>query len=279
MANSKLNATQLLPDADIEDLLIQQTKHLIQQIQEDIRNDQKLSEDAKKNCQSILDRAQRDYNASLIIFLEETKILVNDARQRSIPERNPIQQAWKHAFDIHIEQCKKIIGPILHVLNVLIADNKALQQKYRLYLAGGVLGTVIVGGSVIALGVHFYRVMSAAASCGCFACTPVGFGCIVAGISITTALVLALFCGCINTASIRKVYEKCTREIQLFLVKAFPDLFNDSQKPITADELEKTLGDAINILKINDEIWSQDATLESLVRLADANLKYLREKP
>jgi hypothetical protein len=278
MANSKLNTTKLTIDAEVKDLLIAQTKNLIQQIQEDIRQDQKLSEETKKNCQSILDQAQRKYNNSLITFLEETKILINTALRRPISERNPIQQAWKHTFDIHISQCNQIIGPILHVLNVLIADSKALQQKYRLYLAGGAVSTVIVGGSVIALGVHFYRVSSSAASCACFACTPVGLGCIIGGISLVAALALILFCGCISTASISRIYEKCCKELQLFLVTAFPDFFNDSNKPITAAELEKVIGDAINILKIDDKIWSEDTTLESLDRVADANLKYLREK-
>jgi hypothetical protein len=62
------------------------------------------------------------------------------------------------------------------------------------------------------------------------------------------------------------------------MVKAFPNLFNDSNKPVTAAELEKVLSDAINILQINDQIWSDDETLESLDRLASANLNFLREK-
>jgi len=275
MAYSKLNVTQLLIDEEAKNLLIEQTKILIQQIQEDIRNDQKLSDDTKKNCEAILNRAQRDYNTYLITFLEETKILINNARRKPISERHPIQQAWNHAFNIHREQCKNIIGPILHVLNVLIADNKALQQKYRLYLAGGVLGTVIVGGSVIALGIHLRR---AAASCPCFACSPVGLGCIIGGICLTAALTLTLFRGCNSTERVSKIHEKCTQETQLFLITAFPKFFNDSNKPVTAEELEKVLSDAINILQVNDEIWSEDETLESLDRLADANLNYLRRK-
>jgi len=275
MAYSKLNVTQLPIDAEARNLLIEQTKNLIQHIQEDIRNDKKLSDDTKKQCESILNRAEREYNAYLITFLEETKILINNARPRPKLERGPIQQAWKHAFNIHIEQCKKIIGPISHVLNVLIADNIALQQKYRLYLVGGVLSTVIVGGSVIALVVHLYR---SAVSCTCFACTPFGLGCIIGGICLTTAVSLALFCGCISTERVRKIYEKCTRDIQLAMIKAFPNLFNNSNKPVTAAELEKVLSDAINILQINDQIWSDDETLESLDRLASKNLNFLLEK-
>ncbi len=278
MANSKFNTKQVTIDPEVQNLLIAQTKNLFQQIQEDIRQDQKLSDETKKNCQLILDQAQRKYNNSLITFLEETKILINNARQRPVSERKPIQQAWQHTFDIHIDQCNQIIGPILHVLNILIDDSKALQQKYRLYLAGGVVGTVLVGGSVIALGVHIYRVSSSLVSCMCFACTPVGLGCIIGGISLASALVLSFFCGCISTASIRRVYEKCCKELQLFLVTAFPYFFNDLNKPITPDELEKVIRDAINILKIDDKIWSEDTTLESLDRVADANLKYLREK-
>ena len=273
-----MNFTKLPVDLDMKNILIEQTKHLLEQIQEDIRVNKKLSDETKKNCEDIVKQAQKDYNAYLIMFLEETKILINDARQKPVDERKPIQQAWQHIFNIHVDNCKKVVGPILHVLNVIIADDIALQKKYRLYLIGGGLGTAIVGGSLISFGVHLYRVKSAVAACTCFACTPTGVICIVGGICLTAALALALFCGCISMSNIRKIYAKCTEEIKLFLVKAFPGLLNDSTRPVTASELEKVLQDTINLLKINDDVWSQDATLESLSRLADANLEFLRGK-
>jgi hypothetical protein len=274
MADSKLNANQLPANPDVKNLLIEQTKNLLQRIQEDIRNDQKLSNQTKENCEAIVKRAEREYDAYLIMFLEETKILMSNARQKPVSERKPIQQAWQHVFNVHVENCKKIVGPILHVLLVITAEDTALQHKYRLYLAGGGLGAVIAGGSVIAFGVHLYR----ATSCACCACTPLGFVCIIGGICLTAALSVALFTGCIDIANVRKIYAQCTQEIKLFLVKAFPDILNDSTRPVTASELEKVLQDTINILKINDEIWSQDETLESLGRLADANLIFLRGK-
>jgi hypothetical protein len=275
MEYSKLNASQVSVDGDVKNLLIEQAKNLLEQIQEDIRTNQKLSNQTKENCEAIVKRSQREYDAYLIMFLEETNILLNNARRKPILERKPIQQAWQHAFNIHVEKCKKIVGPILHVLNAIAAEDIALKQKYRLYLAGGVLGTAIVGGSVITFCVHLCRVGS---TCACFACTPTGVICIIGGICLTAALTLGLFCGCISTAKVRKIRANCSEEVKLFLVKAFPDILNDSQRPVTASELEKVLQDTINDLKINDEIWSHDETLESLCRQADANLKFLREK-
>lgn len=275
MGNSNTKAEDVCCAPEMQSALMEETKNLIQRIRDDIHQKKEISEGTRKNCQSILDRAERDYTNYLIIFLEETQILINNARQKPLSGRAPIGKAWKHAFEIYVQQCKTIIGPILHVINVLIADNEALKQKYGGQLAGGIVLAIIGGGVSYSAYAHICQTTCA---CACFVCTPIGLLCLISGVGVATIAAVFLLCCAVETKKIKKIYEICIKEVQLAFTTVLPNFFNDSQKPITADQLEKLLADTINILKVTDEIWNNDTKLETLNRLAEANLNLLRKK-
>ena len=266
---TKDSNTAISVDSLVYKDLTGQTKNLITQIQEDIENEKQLSDRTCKSCTTILADSQKKYNRIQMAFIEETQILIQKAI--SDPSQK-YHQTWMHIFDIYTSQCEQLTGPILQVLNSVAIESARLRDKYRHLVAGAtsatVIATVLIGGLVM----HFLP-----ASICCFTLTAGGVGASIGAAIVVAGLAIAFVSGAIKTETIRTTYDRCTSEIKLLLAKSFPSLLNGKKNVITAHELNKTMREALNALKITKDVWLNLDTLEMLKRSAARELETLKE--
>ncbi|CAF1344794.1 unnamed protein product [Adineta steineri] len=257
-------------DPSVIKIISNQATQLIEQIQRDIENENKLSERTYKTCNTILQDAHKDYIRIQIEFVEETKNLITKALQ----EPNiRFHKTWLHAFDMFAARCEQIAGPILQVLNSVALESSRLKDKYQKFVAGAtassVVFTVLIGGLIT----HFLP-----ASICCFTLSAGAIALTAGGALLAAALAISCIIGAMNIASIRAVYDRCTSELQLLLTKYLPCIFNAQKNVITKEELNQAIKDSLNTFKIKEDVWTNVDILEMLERSTDRALDALKEK-
>jgi hypothetical protein len=134
MASSSSTANdQMTKNANIQmvNLITQQTIDLLAALKNDVSQAKAFSEEDRKNCVAICQRAEQDYNRVKKEFLEETLILIDQALETS--DENVLQQVhrgWSLQLELVTRRCERIAAPIVEMLRTLSKNDSIIRKKY-----------------------------------------------------------------------------------------------------------------------------------------------------
>jgi hypothetical protein len=256
---------------ELGQLVTNQARDLLAQIRKDIEGSSTLTDDDRKNCEAICQRVETEHKRLKSEFLRESLNLIDQALATSDQQRlKQIHQTWSWALDNVTRQCKSLAGPLIELLEVLSRRDANLKKKYAAFLTGAVVSSILAGAAVVVLAFHSHP--------GCaFQLAAEAVALVAGGSLIAIAIAFGFITGCISTARLRSVYQKCSDSVRLILVKFFPDCFNNSSKDPSNSDLATVIKDGIDTLNIKEDMWQNSIALASIKRAAENQLRNLQE--
>ena len=268
-----MEAPNVEVDPLVQSFIVNGTKNLIVQIQNDIDQETDLSDRTYKTCSSILEKASKEYDRIRVAFVEDTKILLEKGRQQPVPQqRKNFHKPWMHALKIHTAACEQLIGPITQVLDSVSIESVRLRRKYRLLIFGASGCSLIVVGLVAVLFIDFCPAIPVSLL------TAAGFIGVFSALALAVALLIQCITGAMCVKQIRAIYDRCTSQLKALMTKFMPNIFGKNKNTVTAKDLQNAIKEALDAFKIEEESWEDLETLEMLVRQCDRVLDALREK-
>jgi hypothetical protein len=259
-------------NAELVQLVTNQAKDLLAQIEKDIVETSKLTEDDRKNCMEICQRVETEYTRMKIEFLRTSLRLIDQALGTSDGEKlRQIHQAWSLALENVTRLCKTLVGPLMEVLRVLSRQDGNLRLKYASLMTGTIVSSALAGAAIGVLAFHAHP------GCGFQLAAEVAIA-VAGGALLAIAIALGCLSGCITIARLRTVYQRCSDSVRLMLAKCFPDCFNGSAKDPSDSDLAMVIKNAIDTLNIKDDIWKNPVALEVIKDSAQNQLKHLQQQ-
>ncbi len=155
------------------------------------------------------------------------------------------------------------------MMKILSRNDRSLRKKFRCYLAGSAVSTLLAGTAIGFLIAHVLPI--------CTLILPVGAVAFVSLSALATiAIAIACFTGVINVNTIRKINQKCSDTIQLIITKNLEKVPNGSVKISSLSELTLVIENNISTLKMTEDMWHQCVVLESFKRSVEIELKHLQ---
>ena len=243
--------------ADVGVLVTPLINALLDTIRTDIQNDQRYSDEKKTKCEAVLNQLEQDSKTSYIQFLKDTRDLCDKTLELSTTERDSIQKAWIQVFEIYRTECKDFIRCTLLYLFQWKKNVESLRWKRGVCRLALPTIPIIVGAAL-------YKWID---------------------INLTSMLagdfVVSLFPAWIiysKTSTLgREIndYNACIERVPL-LLKKYPLRLTDSLEVIEK-QLDDISDDIFNTLKITNEVWHCDITLNLLrTRITDVLQSFQR---
>jgi hypothetical protein len=127
-------------------LITQQTTDLLATIKNDISKAKSLTEEDRKNCETICQQANTEYNRLKIQFLQETLTLIDQALNTSDQQiLGQIHRAWSLQLDRVTRQCERIAGPLIEVMQILSKSDEQIGKKYWCFFGGAMVSFLLIG--------------------------------------------------------------------------------------------------------------------------------------
>jgi hypothetical protein len=230
-----------------------------------------LTEQDRQNCETICKRVEVEHTRLKIEFLRTPLWLIDQALGTSDPERlRQIHQAWSLALENVTQQCEKLAGPLIEVLQVLSRNNPQMEIKYSGVMTGAIVSSILVG---VIVGVIIVR------------CHPScllqlgGKNTLVVAIAPLLGIVCATTCviGTLMSTNLRTVYRKWLDSVPAILAKFFPNYIDSGINGTSESDVAMVIKNSIDKLNIDEDIWHNPEALEMIKQSIQNQLAHLQE--
>jgi F0F1-type ATP synthase assembly protein I len=232
MASDNLSSNEQMVE-----LITQQTIDFLATMKNDISQCKSLSEDDRKNCEAICQRASIEYNQLKMEFLRETLILIDKALNTSDEkDLGEIHLAWSLQLDYATHQCEHIAIPLIEVARILSKNDEQMEKKYWYCLGSSMVSLLLVGTAYGFFIAHYF---------------PSSL------VSLLGKGIFFMGAGTLAASGIAANYKK------------IPALKDDA----STSELATKMKQSIATLNITEDMWHNSEILESIKEVAEARLR------
>jgi hypothetical protein len=256
-------------NAELVELVTNQAKDLLAQIEKDIKETSKLTEKDRENCMAICQRVEIEHTRLKIEFLRTSLRLIDQALATSDPEKlRQIHQAWSLALENVMRQCENLAGPLIEVLQILSRNNPEIETKYSGILVGTVLPSVLAGlaiGATIAYRHPDYFLRMGSQNISALAR-------LLAIVGGTTYVI-----GKITSTNLRNVYQNWREFVRSFLGKYLPNYIDSVTTGASEPDVVMVIKSSIDKLNIDENVWHNHEALEMIKESIQSQLDHLEK--